>query len=198
MLLRPDYRDIFPKLDLHGGYIGDGYPLCSSLPARLFLRPGARYTYLGPTLTTDMTRSFEGEGLPLLDASSSLFSELCWGNSGGVGRCTLRSEVTLTAELACSGVECEVDLTTVRLLKLVNGNRTAFFEWLRPACVEMAVYSDAKRISMSNDEDRDMCADPRTPAAGARLAAGLKMAGPPRGSWPCLKPRAARMNAGHF
>ena len=86
----------------------------------------------------------------------------------------------------------------MRLLKLVNGNRTAFFEWLRPACVEMAVYSDAKRISMPNDEDRDMCADPRTPAAGARLAAGLKMAGPPRGSWPCLKPRAARMNAGHF
>ena len=83
MRLRPDYRDIFPKLDLHGGYIGDSYPLCSSLPARLFLRPGARYTYLGPTLTTDMTRSFEGEGLPLLDASSSLFSELCWGNSGG-------------------------------------------------------------------------------------------------------------------
>jgi len=167
MRLRPDYRDIFPKLDLHGGYIGDGYPLCSSLPARLFLRPGARYTYLGPTLTTDMTRSFEGEGLPLLDASSSLFSELCWGSSGGAGRCTLRSEVTLSAELACSGVECEVDLTTVRLLKLVNGNRTAFFEWLRPACVEMAVYNDAKRISRSNDEDRDMCADPRTPAAGS-------------------------------
>jgi hypothetical protein len=116
-----------------------------------------------------MTRSFEGEGLPLLDASSSLYGELCWGGSRGAGRCTLRSEVTLTAELACSGIECGVDTTTVRLLKLVNGNSTAYFEWLRPACVEMAVYSEAKRIFRSHSKDRskDMCADPKTAAAGS-------------------------------
>ena len=64
-------------------------------------------------------------------------------------------------------MECDLDTTTVRLLKLVNGNSTAFFEWLRPACVEMAVYSDAKRISRSNLRTRDMCADSKTAAAGS-------------------------------
>ena len=167
MNLRPDWRDIFPKLDLHGGYIGDGFPLCADLPAQLFLRPGARYTYHGPKLTEEMTRSFEGEGLPLIDPSSSLYAELCWGGGKSAGRCTFRSQVTLQTELACSGIECMVDTTTVRLLKLVNGNSTTFFEWLRPACVEMAVYSDAKRIFMSNNKDFDMCADPETAAAGS-------------------------------
>ena len=30
-------RDIFPKTDLKGGYIGDGFPLCSDLPPRMHL-----------------------------------------------------------------------------------------------------------------------------------------------------------------
>ena len=36
--LQPYWRDPFPKLDLHGGYIGDGYPLCADSPPRAFLR----------------------------------------------------------------------------------------------------------------------------------------------------------------
>ena len=40
--LQPMWRDPFPAVGLLGkGYLGDGYPLCSDLPARGFLRRGA-------------------------------------------------------------------------------------------------------------------------------------------------------------
>ena len=42
-------RDLFPKMDLHRGHLGDGLPLCADLPPRHFLSAGARYTYLGRT-----------------------------------------------------------------------------------------------------------------------------------------------------
>ena len=38
MQIKPAWRDAFPKMDLHDGYIGDGHPLCAELPARSFLR----------------------------------------------------------------------------------------------------------------------------------------------------------------
>ena len=41
------YRDLFPKVDLNDGHLGDRYPLCVDLPERSFLRAGARYSYLG-------------------------------------------------------------------------------------------------------------------------------------------------------
>ena len=45
------YRDIFPKANLYGGYLGDGYPLCNEAPSRSFLRKGATYRLLGKSLT---------------------------------------------------------------------------------------------------------------------------------------------------
>jgi hypothetical protein len=42
-----DKHDYFPKRDLSGGYLGDGYPLCVSLPDQAFLRVGAKYIYRG-------------------------------------------------------------------------------------------------------------------------------------------------------
>ncbi len=45
--IEPTYRDRFPKHDLTGGYIGDGYPLCVDLPPKMFLRKGATYKLLG-------------------------------------------------------------------------------------------------------------------------------------------------------
>ena len=43
------YHDKFPKHDLTGGYIGDGFPLCVDLPSKMFLRKGATYNLLGDT-----------------------------------------------------------------------------------------------------------------------------------------------------
>ena len=47
MQLKASWRDVFPKMDLNDGYIGDGYPLCVDLPARVYLRRGARFRFLG-------------------------------------------------------------------------------------------------------------------------------------------------------
>lgn len=47
MELKPRDRDAFPKTDLFGGHIGDGTPLCVDMPAKAFLRPGAKYVYRG-------------------------------------------------------------------------------------------------------------------------------------------------------
>ena len=163
--LRPDYRDVFPKLDLHGGYVGDGYPLCADLAPDLFLRAGTSYTYLGPALTTDMTRSFLAEGMPLADASSPLYRALC-APSGDGGKCALRSSVTLAADLACHGIECDTDHGP-RLVRIANGNATAYFEWERPPCVELAFFNDGQLIVRSNSQDADMCADPSVAMAGS-------------------------------
>lgn len=40
-------RDLFPKTNLYGGHLGDGYPLCADLPERHFLAKGARWSYIG-------------------------------------------------------------------------------------------------------------------------------------------------------
>ena len=72
------------------------------------------------------------------------------------------SQITLDATLACSGIECTA--STVHVIKVVDGDTTAFYEWHRPACVEFPFYSDAKVITVRR---RPMCANPQTEAAGS-------------------------------
>ena len=38
MTVNREKRDVFPKTDLIGGYIGDGFPLCADLPPKMHLR----------------------------------------------------------------------------------------------------------------------------------------------------------------
>ena len=47
-------HDVYPKRDLGRGYLGDGYPLCSTLPKDAFLAEGARYVP-EPSATHDLT-----------------------------------------------------------------------------------------------------------------------------------------------
>ena len=47
--IRAERRDMFPKMNLYGGYLGDAYPLCTDLPPQSFLRTGAKYRFLGAT-----------------------------------------------------------------------------------------------------------------------------------------------------
>lgn len=68
MLINPRYRDIFPKTKLQSGYIGDSYPLCDSLPAQHWLKPGATYTYTG-------SASIEG---PTVDAQDIGVGKNCF------------------------------------------------------------------------------------------------------------------------
>ena len=58
MLAQVDWHDRYPKPDLDGGYLGDGYPLCSDLSPRSFLSKGARYNFVGK----DVNGYLEGEG----------------------------------------------------------------------------------------------------------------------------------------
>ena len=59
MLIHPETRDPFPKLDLLGGYIGDGHPLCTGLPYHSWLRRGAKFLYRGPSFTPELMESFD-------------------------------------------------------------------------------------------------------------------------------------------
>ena len=42
-----EWRDIFPKSNMNGGYVGDRYEICSDQPERQHLRKGATYRLLG-------------------------------------------------------------------------------------------------------------------------------------------------------
>ena len=37
MKINGNWRDFFPKMDLDGGYIGDGYPLCADAPGTSYM-----------------------------------------------------------------------------------------------------------------------------------------------------------------
>ena len=48
-------HDIFPKPDLDGEFLGDGYPQCNMLPSKHFFRKGATYRYTGnPILSQNL------------------------------------------------------------------------------------------------------------------------------------------------
>ena len=122
MRLLPNRRDVFPKMDLYDGHIGDTLPLCNSLGERPFLRAGAHYTYLGTrpkpkwnkmqTMSNYHSRLDELSGMYVLapnSTSSALYNKLC--NKGPNGLCRFQSEVYLDAQLPCDAVsgECEVE-----------------------------------------------------------------------------------------
>lgn len=105
-------RDVFPKLNLYGGYLGDAHPLCTELPRRPFLRRGARFSYIGSNALPKLHRATESDGKRTrltLEPGSALYRALCnaW-EPGGSAACRFRSTVELAANLPCHGVECEV------------------------------------------------------------------------------------------
>ena len=139
-------RDPFPKLDLHGGYIGDTHPLCAGLPKQGWLKEGAKFLYRGPELTKDLKESFAEDSVVTLDKDSSLFETLCGERDEG-GICSLSSVVRLATDLQCDDgdVKCKSTMATApRLFRLragednADGNLDAYFEYRRPACVELA------------------------------------------------------------
>ena len=118
MKINAEWRDIFPKSDLYEGYLGDRYPLCTSLPKRAFLRKGARYRYTGLQATEKpQCESTSGcKRMTLESPSSSLYGKLC-GTSVPGAACTFPSEVVLEAHIPCHGDECKVDTLSVLKVK---------------------------------------------------------------------------------
>ena len=86
MKLIANYRDRFPKMNLHDGYIGDGYPQCGDLPEKAFLRKGAKFRVLGASPRPEMQyersdwqRNPNVQRLELSDSGTdvSLYDMLC-------------------------------------------------------------------------------------------------------------------------
>lgn len=139
MNIRMEWRDHLPKMGLSGRYIGDGYPLCSDLPDKHFLKTGAAYRLLGvykkPVLHQE-NRDWTDDGVPLplpLDQRSGLFQALCGGVSGS---CNYKSKIVLDSDIACFGDECNIE--SARVVEVEEG---IFYEYVRVPCVNQAFYN---------------------------------------------------------
>jgi hypothetical protein len=159
MKIQAGWRDKFPKTDMAGGYIGDRYPLCSDLPAKMFLKKGARYRLLGratmPELVEDDPMFNNDPTLKrfVLAVNSSLKTELC--NADPSGNCRWENTVTLAHNLKCTSNECDAD--TLRVVRVSDG---IHYEFVRPACVEQAFYANAKKIIYKERWSASSCANP--------------------------------------
>lgn len=124
MQMKPSWHDSNPKPGLNRTYIGDGFPLCSDLPAQSHLGPGATFKRLGSSsgLPTAFEAAGAGPWLTPSNSTSDLFDALCDADS--VGTCTFPTEVQLDARIPCDGDECHVD--TFDVIKLQHGSEVIF------------------------------------------------------------------------
>ena len=172
MFIEIEWRDAFPKIDLRNGFIGDGYPLCTDMPQRSYLRKGAEFRLLG------VSTALEGHRMPdhrtnvdpllkfvNLDKNSNLYDKLCQPSSNG--ECTFPGQVILTENIDCFGQECAMD--TVRFVEVTNG---IFYEYYRQPCVQFPYYQNAKKI-MWNYRHIEMCGDPKMDIAGTACCSRL-------------------------
>ena len=144
MRIRSEFRDMFPKMNLYGGFIGDGYPLCSSLPYDMFLRKGATYWYIGATPVPERgdpepTWANDAGAVRLeLSEDSRLYVQLCGSSTA---RCSYQSQVVLNKNLKCTGVECTTQSPT--LIKVGK----AYYEYVPPPCVQTAVFEEGATVT---------------------------------------------------
>jgi len=164
MRIQASWRDMFPKTDLGGGYIGDTYPLCTDFPSKSFLMVGATYRFLGssslPELISDPVQFSTDETTvrAVLDDNSELRKALCNANAEGI--CQYSSIVKIEKQLECMGIECEVED-----LRVVQISANAFFEYVRPPCVQQLFYNNAKKLSPRYRSWPVVCANPLLPVA---------------------------------
>jgi hypothetical protein len=163
MRINPYWRDVYPKMDLNDGFIGDSYPLCSDLPDKQFLKKGAKYILLGSSSLPEFQSGdmdwwaglSDNDILRIsLDPNSLLRNALC-NPSALSSECNFKSVVVLEEDLQCTGQECKID--NLRAFK-VQQNPPIFYEYLRPACVELSFYNTGKKISKRWPHE-SMCAN---------------------------------------
>lgn len=174
MTINREKRDLYPKTDLQGGYIGDGYPLCADLPDRDFLRKGATYLALGSRSSPEQQHdpdSWEGDSNILrlgLDPSSPLYAKLCAPDAGGT--CTFPTKVVLDENLAYDSTAAhaldEYNVDTLRTVQVQSGSAPVYYEYLRPPCVNQNFFNDGRKVvagTIGGDAvvHDAMCADPR-------------------------------------
>eukprot|EP00804_Cyclotella_cryptica_P009369 CCRYP_018076-RB/>CCRYP_018076-RB protein AED:0.03 eAED:0.03 QI:374/1/1/1/0.94/0.9/20/617/4181 len=162
--IQASWRDKFPKSNLLGGYIGDGYPLCVDLPSKMFLRRGAVYRLLGTSSLPELMEddwNFKTDPTIkkfTLDPASQLKATLC--NPGSNGSCQFSNSVTLESNLICVALECAAD--TLRVVEVSPG---IHYEYVSPPCVEQVVYPNAKKVINRERWADSSCANPLLPYA---------------------------------
>jgi len=143
MIIYPNRRDGFPKPDLTGGYVGDGYPLCDDLLEPLV--PGASFE-----------RVPDDDGAAAaVGPNHALYGLLCAPNDGGA--CTFPDRVVLTEAVAVAGYAAPtvyVDASTRR-----RSARVVYKFAPRP-CVHLAFFDDGE---MSTQDGRQTCEDAAAP-----------------------------------
>lgn len=165
------WRDQNPKVVPSGGYLGDRYPLCTDLPRRAFLRPGAKYVYLGssPRALKQLPAFSDNHTYRTVNlniSSSLLATTLCRSGGGAVGTpCKFKSVVVLQSILQCNGQECRVDAPRV-----ANVNGT-FYEYIRQPCVHTAFFINPTLVTNQFGMEMrrsplPLCADRHAQAAG--------------------------------
>jgi len=158
MRMRAEWHDVYPKPDLQGNYLGDGYPLCADLPVQSFLLKGAKYRFLGFT--------YDGSNALVLAQESGLYGALCAGHPV----CNFALSVELNSSLACHGSECNMD--AARILKVSNG----FYEYVPPTCVHL-FFSNGQvtapgASNLFDRESKRKCSNPDTAVAGTACCSG--------------------------
>jgi hypothetical protein len=153
---------------LGGGYIGDGFPLCSMLPEQSFLKVGASYVLTGRKSAAwllDEQEHYRGRFEPT-PGSSALYEALCGVDQ--YGTCTWPAEVKLTENLPCDGEECDVDEVTT--VKMVQGDTVMYYTARRQICVREALFNGAvskNARTQAPAKVHSQCANPQLPQAGA-------------------------------
>lgn len=146
-------HDTFPKDAMDGKFVGDGYPLCHSLPSRAFLRKGAKYSYLGSS-SSPVKRSFAS--VFDLNTNSQLYQKLCVPDENGI--CQFRSTIVLNENLACTSLECDID--TVGVVRLRVGTVYVHYEYIQIPCVRLEIPENGVSTT-SIDRKYPVCVDQR-------------------------------------
>jgi uncharacterized protein (DUF1800 family)/uncharacterized protein (DUF1501 family) len=157
MRINAHHHDVYPKMDLNGNHLGDGYPLCSDRASGSFLALGARFEFLGT--------AYAGQDVFVLDEASELFAALC----GQIAPpCAFSSTVVLDAAKACFGAECQLELPNV--VQASEG----FYEFVPSPCVHLYFFQ-GREIAPTwhgHPYHRRQCRRPSEAAAAVSCCAG--------------------------
>jgi cullin-associated NEDD8-dissociated protein 1 len=145
-------HDSLPKNALDNGHLGDGYPLCKNLPSKSFLRKGAKYRYLGSSLSGVSNAE---QVLLVLDKASNLNSALC--NVQIDGSCDLKSTVYLQNNLQCSGLECDAQFFKI-VEVVVDAFTKVYYQYERTPCVELE-FPEAGVATYTYSKQGGVCVD---------------------------------------
>jgi hypothetical protein len=131
-------RDRYPKPDLDGNFIGDGYPLCDDVtPPHFHLRKGARYEF----------RGFRSPGGALeLSPDSALAQAICGGDASEA-KCRAVAAATLKNAVVCTG-DAECARGHLRFVKAGQG----YYEHVPPACVRL-LHSTSSMVTVAQGGD---------------------------------------------